>query len=622
MVVKIQRSRKRAFSYIRFSDRKQAKGDSLRRQLEWGQQLCQVKGWDLDTELKLHDLGKSAFRGRNAITGTLGAFLQAIKQGKVQPGDVLLVESLDRLSRDDIDPAWELFRSILKAGVEIVTREPERHYLPEKLNDFGTRIEVMAYMLRAHNESATKSMRGCDYWKAKRAQLCELKPIHKVLPAWLRLSSDRQRVEVIPEAVKAVQLIYQWAGEGLGLNPITARLNEKGITPIGNNTRRKVFKGSWCRSYVAKLLQEKAVLGEFQPHVMKDGKRVPQGEAVKGYFPQIISEQEWYSVRQAVKERGRNRGRTGVLVASIFTGLIRDARDGQVMHLTYAGSSRKNNTRTLLSYGARNGLPGSERLPFPYDGFEETFLTLIKELSATDLVTGKAEERGLELAALLGKREELMEKIEKIQARLVGEKSIDALIPVLEQLEMELKAIDATLEKLKGEEAHNRPAALGEAQSLAGLLREAKESERTELRFKMRAKIKQLVSEIWMLVWDATPNIRAAEVQVFFHTGQVRGFFLRWFRRGRHRGHVAAGGGQTLVRSGEPMVLDDLRLYRSEPSLREAYARKMADYLPLILKYEKAQDAAVAAAKKVEEGLGYEGVVDQVEEIYILPNDE
>src|SRR5262249_3925229 len=112
----------RAYSYIRFSKRRQRKGRSLERQLEWGPALCAANGWTLDTSFK-PDEGVSAHHGKNAADGTLAEFLKAIKAGRVKPGDVLLVESLDRLTREDIDPAWELFRSILKAGVEVYTRE-------------------------------------------------------------------------------------------------------------------------------------------------------------------------------------------------------------------------------------------------------------------------------------------------------------------------------------------------------------------------------------------------------------------------------------------------------------------------------------------------------------------
>src|SRR5262249_26343375 len=150
------------------------------------------------------------------------------------------------------------------------------------------------------------------------------------------------------------------------------------------NIRRKAFKRYWTDSYVGSLLRNKAVTGEFQPHVMKmvpvnpsepDGpmtlKRVPHGEPVKGYFPVIITEQQWHAVRQAVKGRGKELGRKGVGVANLFTGLFRDARDGEMLHLCYTGSSRKNNTRVLLSYGVRSGVSGTPRLPFPYDFVEQ-----------------------------------------------------------------------------------------------------------------------------------------------------------------------------------------------------------------------------------------------------------
>jgi DNA invertase Pin-like site-specific DNA recombinase len=604
-----RRKMKTAFSYLRFSDKKQAKGDSRRRQLEWGPAVCAAKGWALDDSLRLQDLGVSAFRGRNAATGALAAFLRAVRAGKVRPGDVLLVESLDRLSREDIDPAWELFRSILKSGVEIYTREPERHYIPADLNSFGTRIEVQAYMLRAYNESATKSMRGRSYWEALRAKLADKRPIHKLVPAWLRLSADRRQIEVIPEAAKAIKLIYRWAAQGLGLNPITARLNREGIPPIGNNTRRKVFKDTWRRSYVAKILADRAVLGEFQPHIMKEvpvdpedpngpkrWRRVPHGDPIPGYFPQIITEDEWYRVRQAVKERGKELGPKGVGIASLFTGLIRDARDGQTMHLIYSGSSRKNNTRVVVSYGCRNGEPGSVHMPFPYDAIERAFLAMVRELKASDVLGDKVHEREEEMIALKGKRQELDRKITAVQQRAREEKGIEALLSLLETLDKDRKAVNAQLERLQAEIAHQQPTALRDTQSLVELLSKTEGEERKELRTKIKARIKQLVSEVWVLVWDVTPGIRAAEVHVFFHTGRVRGILLAWSRRGRYRGLITSFGA-VLVQPGEAVTVPELRQYRSDPGVRAFFDRHQDILGPSI-------QAALDAVGEAHEAVG------------------
>src|SRR5262249_7485054 len=242
---------------------------------------------------------------------------------------VLLVEALDRLTREDIDPAWELFRSILKSGVEVYTREPERHYGKADLNNFGTRIEVQAYFLRAYNESATKSMRGREYWTAARAKLADAKPkpIHKVPPAWLRLSADRQRFEEIPENVKAVRLIYRWAADGLGMDMIAKRLNAEAIPPIGK-------RDSWRRSYVAKLLNDRSAIGEYHPHRREEVpiaptapegptrlRRVPHGDAIAGYFPPIIPEPLFYRVRGIISSRKVEPGPKGLGVTNLFTGL-------------------------------------------------------------------------------------------------------------------------------------------------------------------------------------------------------------------------------------------------------------------------------------------------------------
>ena len=53
----------RAFSYIRFSSKKQQKGESFRRQAEFAVEVCRENGWVLDESLTLNDLGVSAFRG-------------------------------------------------------------------------------------------------------------------------------------------------------------------------------------------------------------------------------------------------------------------------------------------------------------------------------------------------------------------------------------------------------------------------------------------------------------------------------------------------------------------------------------------------------------------------------
>jgi DNA invertase Pin-like site-specific DNA recombinase len=117
----------RAYPYSRFSCSKQKDGDSLRRQNDWHRAVCQRNDWVLDDTLQFIDNGVSAKDDRNSDVGDLARFLKLAESGtRITPGSVLLVEVLDRLSREQIDDAYDLFRRILKTGVWICTREPER----------------------------------------------------------------------------------------------------------------------------------------------------------------------------------------------------------------------------------------------------------------------------------------------------------------------------------------------------------------------------------------------------------------------------------------------------------------------------------------------------------------
>src|SRR5262245_35717831 len=148
---------KRAYSLIRFSSWKQAQGQTRRRQAEWSAAWCAQHKYQLDESLRW-DKPVSAFRGANRNTGALAAFLEMVQVGRVAPGSVLLVESLDRLSREQVDEAFVLFQGILKAGIDIVTREPERRYTKQSVGDIIGILEPLVIMARANEESKIKSL--------------------------------------------------------------------------------------------------------------------------------------------------------------------------------------------------------------------------------------------------------------------------------------------------------------------------------------------------------------------------------------------------------------------------------------------------------------------------------
>src|SRR5207244_8342180 len=101
-----------------------AAGDSVRRQKHDRERwLADHPDVELDKSLML-DAGRSAFRRKNWDTYALARFVEHIKSGRVEPGSYLLVENLDRLSREDAGEATELFLSIVNKGVVIVQLSP------------------------------------------------------------------------------------------------------------------------------------------------------------------------------------------------------------------------------------------------------------------------------------------------------------------------------------------------------------------------------------------------------------------------------------------------------------------------------------------------------------------
>jgi DNA invertase Pin-like site-specific DNA recombinase len=108
-----------AYSYIRFSRPEQLKGDPLRRQLEGSQQWADELGLPLDTQLR--DLGLSAYSGANREKGALGKFLALVDRVEIARGSVLIIESLDRLSREVVLDALQQFTALIQAGIVIAT---------------------------------------------------------------------------------------------------------------------------------------------------------------------------------------------------------------------------------------------------------------------------------------------------------------------------------------------------------------------------------------------------------------------------------------------------------------------------------------------------------------------
>ncbi|HHP7801410.1 TPA: WbuC family cupin fold metalloprotein [Escherichia coli] len=126
---------KKAIAYMRFSSPGQMSGDSLNRQRRLIAEWLKVNSdYYLDT-ITYEDLGLSAFKGKHAQSGAFSEFLDAIEHGYILPGTTLLVESLDRLSREKVGEAIERLKLILNHGIDVITLCDNTVYNIDSLNE-------------------------------------------------------------------------------------------------------------------------------------------------------------------------------------------------------------------------------------------------------------------------------------------------------------------------------------------------------------------------------------------------------------------------------------------------------------------------------------------------------
>lgn len=368
-----------AISYARWSSGKQADGDSLRRQSENAERFCSTHGLQLDRQLV--DEGISAFKGRNLEEG-LGRFMAGIRDGSIPEDTVLLIEAMDRFSRQNYIDARDAFESILKQGVTIVTLIDQRvHTWDGYRADLFQSIQSLMMMEAANAYSARLSDRIGESWngRVKRAMQGERLKLSKV-PFWI----DQTTQELNSRADDA-RLIFQLATDGHGQWAITNHLNENGI-PSSRG-------GTWGKSMVQDVLKSKAAYGSL---VLKD-------EEVRGYFPPLITETEWLAIqsRQRVRYQNPQAGNT----TNLFPRLLRCAHCGSAMVVT-SSTVRGKTWRYLVCEGRSLKRTDCKSLNWKYDQFEADFLERMGFLALpipggdTDLDDSRTEELEAEIRAL------------------------------------------------------------------------------------------------------------------------------------------------------------------------------------------------------------------------------
>jgi DNA invertase Pin-like site-specific DNA recombinase len=271
-----------AISYARFSSLVQAKGTSeARQQRDFALWIAEHPMYEGQSFV---DRGISAYSGRNRKKGSLAAILSLIKEGHLKDGDCLVIEAIDRLSRQETTEALRLILDILSAGVSIVTLEDNQKYDKASVGGSGAYI-LIGKVQGAHDYSKRLGMRISAAHLNKRAKARADKATAKLVTvSWIK---DGKLHEPFAGLVrKAVELYLK----GFGHRGICIELQ-----PLieADSLLKARYEKPLHASTIKRWLRSPELIGDWNS---------TEG-LIHDLFEPLLTEDEYQQVQRLLKER-------------------------------------------------------------------------------------------------------------------------------------------------------------------------------------------------------------------------------------------------------------------------------------------------------------------------------
>lgn len=500
------------YAYARFSTKQQDKGSSLDRQFEVIDAYCARNGWQIVETLT--DKGRSAWKGDHLRVGELGKFKDRIDQGDITPGSILVIENLDRLSRQDVKRARRWIEEVTEAGIKVAVVNLNKVFDEAGLSGENI-VDLLQYLLEAQR-STKESERKSTLQKAaiERFMSKARKGIvySKYGPKWLTGEKDG-KFEVIEDRAETVRQMYRWCTDGMGYGAICRKLNES-VTPWTTG-HDKQAPTKWLPGYVRDILTSPAVEGEY---IVKSGPdQTPTGERIQGYYPRIVPAELVARARTAIANRTKTGGPTHNEARNLFAGRVFCGKCGSTMVRTIQRNSQGKGYEYLkcTRFNAAGQIkPGdspevrsrkcSNSYLFRYDNFEPVALDEILHLALDHSFFRRTDETAPLAAkvAQLNKDVEILEAQQKRALRFIMsndeapemEAELNELRPRLVSLRVERDTAQQELDKARGQ--------LSPEEHVARVaeVRDAIYSDDDDLRAEARRKVRDALLAIYFRV--------------------------------------------------------------------------------------------------------------------------
>lgn len=525
--------------YIRFSSEEQKKGDSLRRQQDLIDKFAArpeivVEGATLDTSLDLNDLGVSGYTGKNLLQGRFKTFLDAVDSGIVKPGDYLAVEALNRVTRLNPRASLPILLGLLEKGVKIAITDSSLIYT--NTGDITQLYIAIGELQRGYSESQEKGRRVREAWDDKKKRAFATGEIATSrLPLWLRAVKTTEKgmvirtVEEIPERVAVVKEIYRLSDTNVGAIATARILTEKGIPTFTRENGRKNpnYGDFWQPSYVKKILDNRAVIGHYQPMTWEKlpdnrRRRINHGPEIENYFPEVIAPELFRRVQEKRKGRAiEGQGNKGKKFSNLFTKIAHCSKCGATASHVNKGPNPRKGGRYLVCYRARHGECSYNA--WRYDEVETAILKFLAEADIKSIIQDESRADDLinekyEIDAQISDIQEMLDAFKADFKRLKGRVS-DLERELAIENEQSIETLKLQAKKLEQEIFNAFEQQKADIEKDIKVLRNLSHTADETTVFEVRSKINERLK---LVVKDILIDFQAKIVEIQFRNGNVR----------------------------------------------------------------------------------------------------
>lgn len=228
-------------------------------------------------------------------------FLKMIRLCRQRKIDIILTKSLSRFARNTVDSLGYI-RELRALGIAVISEKENINTLTAESEML---ITIMSCFAQAESESISKNVS----WGVRQSFKNGNVPMQYARLLGYRKGHDGN-AEIIPEEAEVVKEIYRCYLDGMSMNLIADRLNEKGLTTKGGSSlyRKTVVQRILTNEKYTgdALLQKTYVTDCITKKTQKNNGELPM-YLVKNHHEPIISRSDFNRVQEEMARRSAKR---------------------------------------------------------------------------------------------------------------------------------------------------------------------------------------------------------------------------------------------------------------------------------------------------------------------------